>query len=143
VAVAQAALDLDAEQVMALIYDGRLQWAFNLAGADARRCEVRILSRSLEACQQRRAAPVANDGEFAAVIKIIFPMVRPRPGVADALRARTIYHRLNIKHAHLYELVAAGLLKLLPGSHPRRGPTGSPQIEFASVIEFLRERRIT
>jgi len=142
---ARAALALDTRGVMALIERGSIDWAFNFATEIYSRAEIRILSRSLQDYQAGTSATLPNAGdEFTAVLQTIFPMLPPaRPGVVSKLRANLVATQLGICDDHAHALIAARWLRLVPGSVCRRGPGGSPEIEFASIAAFLKQRRMT
>jgi hypothetical protein len=135
-----AALDRDADTVLALIEDGTLPWAFNLSTEIYFRRNVRILAQCIADFQKGKPA---SNLDFPAVMKLIFPMVSSQPGVVAKLKACVIAQRLNVDPSHVDNLRNCGWLKLIPGSKPHRGRGGSPEIEFASVAAFLKKRRIT
>lgn len=141
--VARAALRMTTNEVMALIDARRLRYCFNVAVEIIYRREVRILANSL-AHYQRGARTRFGDGdELQAVIRMIFPMApAPRFGVVSTLRATTIARQLSLKTDTVLALLDAGWLRSPTNSERHPGPTGSPAIEFSSVVEFLKKRRI-
>jgi hypothetical protein len=140
--VACAALKKDRSRVMALIDEGSLAWAFNLALSPDGRCEPRILSVCLADCQQGQPTrwPAGVD-EFAAVLKLVFPMVTAVGEVAH-LRAATVRRQLAVSAFHFLNLCDTGWIKLVKGTRRCGGPDGSPLVEFQSVADFLKRRRI-
>lgn len=134
---AAAALDRHPPAVQRLVEDGSLPWAFDLAVVQRRRMEVRILSQCLRDFQLRQVA-ASRALEFDAVLQIIFPLLPP----SGTIKADTIARRFNCRTDHIAHLVKSGRLRLA-GAPARSGPGGSPAIEAASVIKFLRQRRIT
>ena len=142
--VASAALKCDRTRVMALIDEGKIRWAFNFALELSYRCEPRILSVSLADYQSGRVTQWPQDmDEFSAVIKLIFPMApQVRAGVVATLRATTVAKQMGISINHFLKLCDANWIKLAKGTRRCAGPAGSPLVEFASVVEFLKRRRI-
>lgn len=140
---ASAVLDRDARRVMELIECGQLRWAFNLATEINTAKTIRILVHSLRDFQAGQLSKTP-EMDFAAVIKIVFPMVPPpRFGVVRKIVENTLGRRLNVKSDLIKGLVAAGHLRLIPGSKTHRGPGGSPSLAFDSVVEFLEARRFS
>ena len=138
---ARSALGLTTEQVLNLIDDGRLSWAFNLArNPAASRASVRVLAKSLEDLQQGRETVDAED--FRAVFLLIFPQVPPRAGIVGTMRATLVARQLSLKTCVLMRLVDAGFMGLAPNTARHSGPNGSPLVVLTSVAEFLEERRI-
>lgn len=141
VATAGAALDCHADAIRGLIEDGKLLWAFNISTEIHTYQEVRILAHCLRDFQTGQLA-ASRALDFAAVLTLIFPMLpAPQFGVIPKLTADTLARRFNCRTDHVFHLVNVGGLRLI-GSKARRGPGGSPFIEFASVANFLRKRRI-
>jgi len=137
---AMAALNLEREGVNALIDDSALV-AFNLSAEFNWKPLTRILAQSLENHQRACRNPALND--FRNVLGIIFPMApEPRAGIVAKLKVSTIAQRLNVRSDHIYELVKANWVKLVPGDKPRRGPAGSPDLDYVSLTEWLKKRLI-
>ncbi len=74
VSTAAAALERSAEEILGMVWDGRLRFAWNIARVGETRQEIRILTRSLFDYQNRIAAPAISDEEdFQHAVKTIFP----------------------------------------------------------------------
>ena len=132
-------LDVDEAGAMALVEDGRLFWAFNIASeADGARPCVRVLTQSVADYLAGRAANAGGEdgGEWRRVAALIFPA---KPVIATCELARS----LNCSRQQTADLIAEGAIRLVPGSRPRRGPGGQAQIVTASASEWLRQRRLT
>ncbi|TAL06140.1 MAG: hypothetical protein EPO07_02310 [Verrucomicrobia bacterium] len=139
---AVAALDRSSYEVLALIEEGRLRFAWNIALRGDGQRDVRILTQSLFEFQNNQAAPsISADEDFQRAVKLIFPAVSHTRGVAT-VRAATIYKKFSVSSCHVLSLAEQGTLRLLAGTVQRPGPDGSPQIEFNSVVEFLARRRM-
>ncbi|NOS68660.1 MAG: hypothetical protein HOP33_01850 [Verrucomicrobia bacterium] len=140
---AVAALAVPEEKVFAAIEEGRIAFAFDFSSCGCKRVAVRILAQSLADFQNRKPVSTASDAEqFNQAVRLIFPAVTTKPGGIQTVRAVTIYRRLCINHDHAARLVRDGEMRLAKGAKFRRGPTGSPEVEFSSVVEFLKRRRI-
>jgi len=138
---AAAVLDRDKKSVLMLVEQGDLPWAWNLATETFTKQTVRILAQCIADFQQgqRRTATLTFDDVFRS----IFPTGQAvRAGVVAKLKLCTIARRLCVGADHVTHLVDAGWLNPVAGSAPRRGPGGSQEIEQASLMAFMRKRRI-
>jgi hypothetical protein len=133
-----ALIEVDHErQILELIDGGKLRWAFDVAGGDRRKREVRILGESInEYLTGHRPPPCSPEEDFARTIGIIFPNV---PATIPTL---PIAKALNVSEDHVLNLCRARLMRTANGQKWRRGKGGSARILTASVIEFLKRRRI-
>lgn len=136
-------LDRSSAELLALIEEGKLRFAWNIAGRRTRRRLIRILSQSLVEFQSGQPAPnLSAPDDFQRAVKLIFPAVSHAPGGAITVRATTIVKRLSVGSDHVLHLVDQGELRVCKGAVRRPGPNGSPEIEFGSVVEFLTKRRL-
>ncbi len=129
-------LDCHECQVLALIEEGELLWAFDVKAPKALRPSVRVLTQSLADFLAGKAPPLIDEEmEWERVAKSIFP---PKPIIAGRELARL----LNCGRQHVLDLVHAGQLGLAPRSQIRPGPGGMPQILTPSAAAWLRTRRM-
>lgn len=143
VSTVSAALERSADEVLDMVLDGRLRFAWNIARAGESRQEIRILTRSLFNYQNCIASSALNDEEdFQHAVKTIFPATAHKPDGVRFIRAAAITRRLCASRPHIYRLCNDAVFRVLPNSPRHGGPTGSPEVEFSSVVEFLRQRRI-
>lgn len=145
---AVAATGARQDEVLAMIQDGRLLYAWDIGSRSSGKQLVRILARSIADFQQGRTASLASRmragaEEFNQVLKELFPAVSYKPHGPATIRAATFTRRLCASHDHVLGLCREGSLRFAKGTKCTTGPHGSPEIEFASVVEFLRQRRIT
>ncbi|HEX3800751.1 MAG TPA: hypothetical protein VH413_18805 [Verrucomicrobiae bacterium] len=165
-------------EVLALIEDGHLRWAFDIRRPDAERREVRVLRQSLFEYTGLWAPPQKprrdEAAEFAEIIERILPagmVVKPNVAPGKDFRARSqaarqfqIKMRLSAAtfrqtlfphepilrgteiaqcfsclSQHVVNLLKAGAFAAVS---LRRGPKASPLITRASVVEFLKQRRM-
>ena len=128
---AVALLDKDEDGVVALLEDGSLPWAWNIAlnPVTGQKKELRILS----AC----VASYMRGQECRLTWRDVERMLVPPAGAV--LLGREGQRLLNCSGTHLYTLAARKALKLL--SKPKCARNGSARIELASWAEFLRARR--
>lgn len=160
VAAVRAALGVSEDEVLQLIDDGELAWAWDIASRDAKKREVRVLAQSVVSYQ----SSVANGAlSFDQVVAIVFRRQQlaaiNQPPTRPWLWGREIVHAFNCGSEHVFNLLREGSLKLLPGhvvptanSQPathnpqnlgwRRGPGGMPCVSYESAVEFLNRRRI-
>ena len=139
---AAAVLDRDKKSVLMLVEQGDLPWAWNLAAETFTKQTVRILAQCIADFQQGHAHRTASMTP-EEVFREIFPTGQAvRAGVVAKLKLCTIARRLCVGADHVTHLVDAGWLNPVAGSAPRRGPGGSQEIEQASLMAFMRKRRI-
>jgi hypothetical protein len=135
--------------VLALIDSGELRWAFDIRSPSAGTRTVRILRDSLLEYTGLRPHELLYDSdelEFAAIVNAILPnrkVKRPRrllaSGAEPVLSGSEVAQCFSCTNNHVLNLVREGLLRV-PG---RRAPGEPLLILRASVIEFLRQRRMT
>lgn len=136
--VAALALGQNRKQMLAMIAARQLPWCFDLALQS--RGEIRVLTQSL-ACVQGSAGRVSD---FTAAMQIIFPDApQVRLGAIAKIPLSVIARQLSIGSDHALRLARAGWLQLVKGTTCQRGPHGSPEVAMASVVEFLKRRRVS
>jgi hypothetical protein len=131
--------DLKSEDdVLAAIDDGRLLFAFNIAGKTSKSRLVRVLAASLcNFVEGTRFPKMLFEEEWKHVERLIFPV----PGLRT-MASKDIALAWNISGTHILSLCDEGLLRIAKGSPRHCGNGGSPQIEYQSAVQFLRDRRI-
>jgi hypothetical protein len=171
-------LDKSTREVMELIEDGKLRWAFDLRSAAAERREVRVLNQSLfEYVGLLNRKPSSNGGEeteFTEIMDLILPkgiflspatfhsslagpgkpaahnsplplsplaksaskMLFPREAI---LRGTEIARCFSCLSQHVLNLIKDNSFRTV---NLRRGPKASPLVTRASVVEFLKKRRL-
>jgi hypothetical protein len=131
-------LDVDEDQVLRLIEDGELLWAFNLAAARATRRTIRVLSESVSdylAGQVRTCGDNKAEAEWQRVASLVFP---DKPVIVTCELARA----LSCGRDLAMNLVRKNHVRVVSGRRWRSGPGGSPRIDTASAKEWLKGRRI-
>lgn len=132
------ALSLSAKRALDLFARRELLFAFDL-GLGSRR-EIRVLACELARLQGQSVDRVAD---FPAAVQIIFPNApKAALGVVGKMPLAVIARQLSISSDHALRLARDGSLSFVKGTQCRRGPHGSPAIEFSSVVELLKQRRI-
>jgi hypothetical protein len=145
VKVQRPLVDLDVASVMlcktrpeliSLIEQGRIYWAWNLASdAQGRIPLIRVLARSLEDFIEGRQVTKAGPLEFQGVLRQIFP------NDPAAIPSGKLAHAWSVSPDQVLKLWRAGFLRAAKGSICRPGPGGSPRFQFGSVASFLFQRR--
>jgi hypothetical protein len=147
--VAMLFLNRKPRAVLALIESGELRWAFDIRSPSAGAREVRILRDSLFEYTRLRPRELFYESdqlEFAAITKAILPEPKgqgnrcaPKPGPGPVLACSQVAQCFSCASGHVRNLVSENQLQT-----PGRRPPGAPVlIPRASVIEFLRQRRMT
>jgi hypothetical protein len=162
-------------EVMELIENGQLRWAFDIRHPDVERREVRVLRQSLFEFTGLYAPPTKSRRDEAAELAAVIETFLPRGTVMKAIgsaspgdqaaRAFQIKLRLAANAAgqtliprepilrgteiaqcfsclsqHVLNLVKA---KAFTEVNLRRGLKASPLVTRASVLEFLKQRRMS
>lgn len=155
---AVAALGVLEDEVLRMIQDGSLRFAWNIACKNSGKQYVRILAHSISDFQAGKSASPSglnlrrtlafhgtsarSDEEYQRAIKLIFPAISHKPDGTACLRLTTIQRRFSVTHTHMARLVREGSLQMCKGDVFRSGPNGSPAITFASVLAFMKARRM-
>ena len=136
VSAASWCLDRNAEEVLAMIEEGELLWAFDIALPNRRGKPCpRILTASIEAWLSGQQQDLAKgETQPGLITGLVFP---GKPTIDGYELARA----LNCGRQHALDLIRQQF-RLVSGSHIRRGPGGSPQIETASAADWLMKRRM-
>lgn len=134
-------VEFSEDDILDLITDGDLLWAWNIAQRSATRREVRILSYCV--VKYRDGVRTARDRSslgisFDGVCRSILPQKswgKPEmPGIALA-------DAMLFGSDLLQDLIADKSLKATTTPRPGRG--GSALLKMGGVLDFLRERRIS
>jgi hypothetical protein len=145
-------LKCDLRHVNALIDEGRLRWVFNIATRDAHKHEIRVLWQSV--VEFLRLWPKSNTSyrsdttEFDRVIDLILPPAKmPQTSATREpfLTGAEVSKCFSCNSQHVINLLREQSLRGLAarGLSIREGPKASPLITRASLIQFLKERRIS
>lgn len=142
-AAALIGLECDERQVVDLIQlppldPERIEWAWNIAGKDAGKQELRVLAS---------CCPPANRAvrrDFDTVLAEIFTDVLHREQVRRFATIPSAFFakRLACTRHHVTDLIADKELAALANTRGQRGRTSTPALTWPSVISFLQRRRI-
>ena len=127
-------LDRDPIEVAAAVDAGVLAWAWDLAGAQAKRRELRLWRGSVERCRQTGGVDGGGQIAEAQVLADILP--------ARDLRASEVWRRLGISRQRLAEMIATGELQVAQAARCRQGVNATEIITRASLVALLRKRRV-
>jgi hypothetical protein len=132
---AKGALDRNEDQVLGLVGTWLVAW--NIASPDARRRELRILSRSVSLASKFLDSieqPQCWDGR--EVLRLVLP-AHDKPWFTGL----EIQRSLNCASTHVIEnLIEKKALRLMPGTSYCSGRGGSPAVQRESFIHFLEQR---
>jgi hypothetical protein len=122
-------VDRDEDAVLALIEDGQLRWAFDVALTKGQRTkELRVFPKCIGDFVAGRECKIGFEEVAAAMTR----------GESQALPATEIIAALNVSCTHAYNLIHRGELKQV--SVGLRGPRESARVAVESFVRFLRER---
>ncbi len=125
------------DEVLAAIEDGRLLWAFNIAGREAKSRLIRVLAASVSNFVEGNPPPQKSEAEeWADVVRTIYPTSAP------SIPTKEIAQAWNISGTHILNLCDQKLLRLAKGTPRHSGPGGSPLVQYGSAVEFLKSRRV-
>lgn len=129
-------LDLDEDGVMVLVQERTLPWAFDISQGRRLRREIRVLTESVFDLVHKRKRPLLDDeAGWPRVASLIF---QDKATLVTGELARAI----NCSRWLVMLMIHAGYFKCVAPVRIRRGPYGSPHIITASVVVWLRKRRV-
>lgn len=124
----------DEDDILALIEEGIILHAWNIALKKTAAREIRILPACIDHYKSTGGArpfPIGGPDPLAPIL------ATDKPFILGA-RLKLI---LNCGATHIINLVDAKLLRVLPGTKYQRGPNGSPVIEMKSLLSFMQARQ--
>ncbi len=124
--------DMDAEQVRQLV-EQRVLIGFNIAVDDLGKCELRVLTKSIEFFRATGGRKY-HELEWPQIFRLVVPHKKPMVTGLEIRRA------LLCDRGHVENLILAGCLKPLKKSQP--GPGGSWVVTTTSYEEFLKGRML-
>lgn len=127
--------DRDEDAVLALIDNGQLRWAYNIASPGSERREIRILRSSVLSYLDRSSDPVESADD--ALTSILPKPMNVRGH--ETIRAVEVERRFCCSQGLVAKLIHAGCFTL---AGPVAGPKVSPYILHTSVAQFLRTRSL-
>src|SRR5713101_9707999 len=130
---AMVVLNRDERQVMRLIKQGALAWAFDVRRASSQRAAVRIFRPCLAEYLEAPEPPGPAPRDLEEVLHAILPAEGPLAPATLVARA------FGCSGSHITNLIRDGLL-IVARSSPRRAVSAS--LSRGSILGFLRERRI-
>lgn len=130
---ARDVLKLDDYRIHQLLDEGAIKGVLNIASPSAAKKELRFLFICLE--EYAREIEVERSDELIA--GMVWGLKRP------LVKAHWVYTRLNCHATHFYDLARERVIKLAKGSEQRCGPGGSAVVEWADLLEFVKQRRIS
>jgi hypothetical protein len=130
---AMVVLNRDERQVMRLIKQGALAWAFDVRRASSQRAAVRIFRPCLAEYLETPEPPGPDPRNLEEVLHAILADDAPLVPATAVARA------FGCSGAHITNLIRDGLL-IVARSSPRRAVSAGLSRE--GVLEFLRQRRI-
>jgi hypothetical protein len=125
-------VDRNEDQVLSLIEDGSLPWAFDVAlnPKRGRARELRVLPAAVADYLRGQTCSL----EWADVLRLLQPHDEPVILSSDIIRV------LNISSTHLYNL--ARRKQMVPCSKWRTGPGGCARFPAKNFVGFLKARRV-
>src|SRR5216683_3436147 len=130
---AMVVLNRDERQVMRLIKQGALAWAFDVRRSSSQRAAVRIFGPCLAEDLETREPPGPDPRDLEEVLHAILRAEGP------LVPATLVARAFGCSGSHITNLIRDGLL-VVARSSPRRAVSAGLSRE--GVLEFLRQRRI-
>jgi hypothetical protein len=130
----------DEDDIIALIDEGFIPWAWNIALKPGRMArELRLLPECVEHYRRTYGSRgVAIDAHLTSIDRVIAHLLKfhDKPFILST----DIRLILNCGSTHVTNLVDAKVLKQLPGTDYRRGPNGAACVTRESLEQFLTAR---
>jgi hypothetical protein len=130
---AMVVLNRDEHQVMRLIKQGALAWAFDVRRASSQRAAVRIFRPCLAEDLETHEPPGPDPRDLEEVLHAILPAEGP------LVPATLVARAFGCSGSHITNLIRDGLL-IVARSSPRRAVSAG--LSRGSILGFLRQRRI-
>lgn len=141
-------LDLSEDEILALIDEGLITHAWNIATPSAEKREVRILRQALDAyvtwnenpklVPARPGVPITANYTDALIFSFLLPPSHVKPFLTNGELQRS----LNCVSDHVLNLIDSRALELQPGTKYTRGPNGCALVTVTSFERFLKQRRL-
>lgn len=136
IAGARAALQKDQDEILDLIEDRTIAWAWDI-GTGIARAEIRIFAKCIRGCQTTNGkCGLAGEDENKIIGQILARENNPW------IYGKRLRHLLNCSSELIIDLIEGGDLSILPGTAWHRGRKGTPCVTRPSVITFLQARRM-
>lgn len=119
------------DDILALIEEGVIQWAWNIGLGQSR--EIRIWPESIEQALNPKTAATESARQD--------PVDRIIAG-KPFIRGRDLRIILNCSSTHIIALLNARQLEVLPNTNWGTGRNGTPLITAASLRTFFRDRQV-
>lgn len=127
---------LDEDDILALIEDGELSWAWNI-GLGESRC-IRIYPACIEHYRTTGGSRPQAVVDLDLVITTLLAQHRGKPFI----KSTTLALILNCGSTHIINLIAAKALSVVPNTTWGTGPNGAALIAPQSFKQFLITRRL-
>jgi hypothetical protein len=127
----------DEDDIKALWEEGLLLYAWNIGLGTA--IEARILPDSIDHYKRTHGDQDDPRTEPQVITSLFRAMRVEHKPTVEASAVRLL---LNCSSTQVYNLIAANLLKIQPGTTWTRGPNGSALITLDTFQTFLRTRRL-
>lgn len=124
-------LDAGIDELTHSCEDGTFEWSFDFASPGAGRRKLHVLRDSVAALAGR----IATKKSFSDITNEYLPH--------RDLRSTQIEHLFSLSQQHVRDLFHARLFTESREQHAGSGPNGYRVFTRASVLEFLRARRVT
>lgn len=138
IGAARAVLELDEDEMLDLIDNNLLAWAWHIESAPGGRREIRILAKCVRGFQTTQTDCGLRHASVEEIIGHI--LARDKKPFIDGRRLASLF---VCSGQLVMDLISAGALTVTEGTSWRRGRGGSPVISRESVVRFLQERRIS
>jgi len=122
--------DRDYDTLIIDVENQQLRFAWDIAAPGATRREVRVWRGSAMAFCQNQPVPKISEEE---VYKLILPN--------RDIRSTELGRILSCGHNHIFQL--ASVFEVIRGPVQIKGPTSFTVFARASIVEFLRKRRLS
>jgi len=126
----------DEDDILALIEEGRIDHAWNIAVHLDTAREIRIWPDSITRALQPSTC------NLQPVRSPVESIMHIATGDKPFARGKILALVFNCSRSHIINLVEARQLAMQPGTSYERGPNGTPLITLSSLKHFLTSRRI-
>jgi hypothetical protein len=125
----------DEDDILAMIEDGQLAYAWNIGLGTAR--EIRIYPPCVEHYRRTGGSRQFNPAEPAVLAELL-----SRNGEKPFIKSSVLRLILNCGSTHLINLIEAKALRVVPNTTWGTGPNGAALVTIDSLKTFLQTRRL-
>lgn len=126
-------LDRNEDELLSLVETGDMAWAWDIRSEEATRREIRVWRGSLLAHMRQEA----DEEDEEIVLSSLLPHSR------ETIRSTELQRLFSASQTHIQNLINQGALREDGMRETQAGPNAFCRVSRQSIINFLKERRVS